>query len=228
MSNAPSHPESMIPDSNQDTLFMFPERCSMGVVESKLSASPLPIQFSSLELEIEPEDDDKHDEIYHLIQRSNTVRLTYLPQPLKNNESHSGNSLVLSFHEETESSQDWDSPLIAAIVSIDQEDIGKDLSRFNEHIIRMEALGLSIAFRNDLSLLMLLELHAIGESMVEDVPEWIGNFLFTPIYYAEFQPRLAEPIEPLLYALGHLRSSKPMVFGEDSIDLTGLLPDGLA
>lgn len=214
--------------SNRDTLFMFPERCSMGVVESKLNASALPVRFSTLEIELDPDDQDQFVEIFHLIRKSNAVRLTHLPHPIQNEESESGSSLVISFHEDSESSKDWDSPLAAAVISMHENDIMRDLDRFNEHVIRLESLGLSVAFAEEISVLMLLELQAVGESLFETYPKRLGNFVFTPVYYAEFQPRLQEALEPLLHALGHLQASKPAVHGEDSVDMTGLLPEGLA
>jgi len=228
MSKSESNNENPVFNSNEDTVFMFPERCSMGVIESMLSGSTLPVRFSTLDLELDEDDDHEFLDLFHLIRKSSAVRVTHLPNPVSHHNEESGSSLVVSFHKEYDTSQNWDSPLVAAVVSMNQENVMSDLERFNEHIVRLESLGLAIAFGMDMSILMLLELQAIGESFFESHPFRLGNFLFTPTYYAEFQPRLSESLEPLLHALSHQRASKPVVHGEESIDMTGLLPEGLA
>ncbi|HPQ39680.1 MAG TPA: hypothetical protein PLV45_04845 [bacterium] len=228
MSETNSERNDFLKHANQDTLFMFPERCSMGVIESRLRSTALPVRFSTLDIELDPDDEDQFESIFHLIRKSNAVRLTHMPNPFQSEEVQAGSSIVISFHEDNETVRDWDSPLVAAVISMNENSVMKDLERFNEHVIRLESLGLSVDFGEEITVLMLLELQAVGESLFETFPQRLGNFLFTPVYYAEFQPRLREPLEPLLHALGHQRASKPAVHGENSVDLTGLLPEGLA
>lgn len=221
------------PDS--ETLFIFPEQCAMGVVEGNLTDSLLPMSFSVLELELARSDLSQFETIYQMIRKANFVRITVLPQPVhkENDLKVPGTSLVVSFHDNKDAlnSDNWDSPLAAAVISIDEQSNNKDvedLHRFNENIIRMESLGLSINLDTNISILMLLDLEAIGESIVEKPQMKVGNFIFVPVYYAEFQPRLTDAIEPLMHALNHVRSSKPTLMGEDSVDLSGILPDAIA
>lgn len=219
------------PDS--ETLFIFPERCSMGVVEGSVTDSLVPMQFSILELDMDQNDSEQFEKIYYSIRKSNAVRITVLPQPhqdIPENES-TGSSIIISFHEKQTEVNDWESPLVAAVISINKnKDLNdlKDLDRFNDNIVRLESMGLSIDLGNELSILMLLDLEAIGDAVIDQFPLKIGNFVLSPVYYAEFQPQLKDTIEPLMHALNHFRSSKPTVMGENSINLTGIIPDGRA
>ena len=221
-------------DNDSETYFMFPERCSLGVVEGNVNDSLVPRRFSILELDLDQNDDDQFEEIFNLVRRSHSIRITHMPYPIQNppdelkNDSTRTSSLIISFHSSGENQDEWDSPLVAAVISLDPLTNLKDLSNFNDYIVRMESLGLSLAFGHDMTILMLLELQAIGESLFDLMPEKIGNLIFSPVYYAEFQPRLPEVVEPLMHALNHQRANKPSVLGDQSVDLSGILPDGRA
>ncbi|MCD4654880.1 hypothetical protein K8T06_13215 [bacterium] len=217
-------------NTDKDTLFMFPERCSMGVIKGNINNSIVPIHFSTLELELAQSNSNQFEEIFHLIRQSKSIRITHLPHPLKyETGTHlSGSSMIVSFHVEQNDVQKLGSPLIAAVVSLVEDDYLREMNGFNEHIVQMESLGLSMSFGKEMTILQLLELQAVSESALEHLPLRISNFLLEPIYYAEFRPQLKDTLEPLMHALNHQRASKPAILSLDSVDLSGIIPDGLA
>jgi len=217
-------------NSDKDTLFLFPEQCSMGIVNSSVDDSIVSINFSTLGLDLNKNDNSEFDDIYHLVRKSQLVRITHLPGSMakKDSASSHGNSMIVSFYAEQNSSQDQDSPLIAAVISLDKQYYLNDLDDFNKHIVNMESLGFSLSFGEEKSVLMLLELQSISKSFIENLQVHISNFVLVPVYYAEFNPKLDDTLEPIMRALNHRRTTKHLKINAGAIDLSGIIPDGLA
>lgn len=220
--------QEAISATNDETLFLFPERCSLGVVESRMDDVMSPVRFSIVDLALQSSNRKDIHDIMVTLRKSNSVRLTQLPQLMKESDEVEHNSLIISFHEENDVKRDWENPLMATVVSMGPNPNQKELKSFNENIVRLETLGLSLDFGDDITVLMLLDLLAVGSSIFDDMPVLIGNYFMKPVYYGEFQPILDNSLEPLIHALGHKHRSKSAAIHENSIDLSGLVPDGLA
>ena len=219
----------MISKENKDTLFIFPERCSLGVVESRLDDLVSPVRLSIVDLTLQETDRSELHEVLMSLRKSGCVRLTQLPALQKDaTETPVKNNLVISFHDEEETKKDWENPLVAAIISMGAQSDTSEFNSFNEYIVRLESLALSLDFGDEVSVVMLLDLLAVGSSLFENDPSIIGNYFLKPVYYGEFQPVLANSLEPIMHALGHRWRSKPASLHQNSVDLSGLLPEGLA
>jgi hypothetical protein len=213
---------------NGETVFLFPESCSLGVVESSFEDVLTPVRFSVIDLSMHSFSEKNLNDVIKSLRMTHSVRVTQIPQVTKESEETEKNSLVVSFHEENESKQDWENPLVAAVVAIGHQPDHLEMTAFNEHIVKLESLGLTVNFGEDLSIVMLLDLLAVGSTLFYEDTAMIGNYFFKPVHYAEFLPALSRTVEPLIYALNHRRKTKPSFMHENSINLTGLLPDAFA
>lgn len=213
---------------NGETVFLFPESCSLGVIESSFEDVLSPVRFSVIDLSMHSFSEKNLNDVLKSLRMTHSVRVTQLPQMTKESEETDRNSLIVSFHEENESKQDWENPLVAAVVAIGQQPDPSEITAFNEHILKLESLGLAVNFGDDLSIVMLLDLLAVGSTLFYENTAMIGSYFFKPVHYAEFLPALSHTVEPLVYALNHRRKTKPSFMNENSVNLTGLLPDAFA
>jgi hypothetical protein len=211
-----------------ETVFMFPEKCSLGVVESVLDDALAPVRFSVVDLAVNSLSSKEFDDILKALRLANSVRVTQLPQLEAQSRDKEKNSLIISFHEEKVSGKDWENPLLAAVVAIGQHPEQTELTAFNDHIVQLETMGLSLDIGEAMSVVMLLDLLAVGSSLFYESSAIIGNYFFKPLYIGQFQPTLKNSLEPLIHALSHCRETKPALLDKDAVNMTGLLPDAFA
>lgn len=218
----------MIKPENKDTLFIFPEHCSLGVVESRLDDLMSPVRLSVVDLNLRETDHADLQEVLMSLRKTASVRLTQLPGIEKDADAAGKNNLVISFHDQDEDKRDWENPLLAAVISMGQQTNATEFAAFNDYIVRLESLGLSLDFGTEISVVMLLDLLAVGSALFETTPAVIGNYFLKPVYYGEFLPALPNSLEPIMHALGHRWRSRPATLNEKSVNLSGLIPEGLA
>ncbi len=214
--------------SSRDTMFMFPEKCSLGVVESVLDDALAPVRFSIVDLSVPADSQYEFNDVIRSLRLTNSIRVTQLPQLEPETHDREQHSLIISFHEEYADRKDWENPSLAAVVAIGNQPDQADLTAFNDHIVQLEMMGLALNFDDNLTVVMLLDLVAVGSSLLYESSAFIGNYFFQPVYFGQFKPALKQSLEPLIHALSHCRQSGFDVLDKDAVNMTGLLPDAFA
>ncbi|MGB3976969.1 MAG: hypothetical protein WBM02_06110 [bacterium] len=215
-------------NKTQDTIILLPDVCSLGVIKSMSDNDHELERLSMIELTLQEYLENKLDLVVHAIRMANSVQLTHVPELARAKEGEEQNSLAVSFHHEKKWKNDRENPLVAAVMPVKRIMDSDELTAFNDQVVQTESLGLTMNFADTVSIVMLLDLLAIGTSPFEKASEAIGNYYFKIVYYGEFQPALPNAIDPLMHALEHRRKTQSSAVNGDSIDLTGLLPDAFA
>ncbi len=216
-------------NSRKKTVHIFPERCSIGVIEEAVTDSSQKLRFGVVELFVGADDSDQFESIYTLIRRSRFVRLIHLPSLFQEEDPPESSTLIFSFHETRQSNAEFDEPDLAAIVHLDMGEGIEALVGFNEQVIKDGHFGITMKMNDEILILYLIELVAIAEPIRKDgFHPLIANYIGQPRFYAEYMTPLEEPIYQLIHAVGNYRENLAHAIKKDSVDLTGLIPDGLA
>ncbi len=211
------------------TVYIFPDRCSIGVADCTLQESPVNHIFGFLEFHIGQSESERFDEIYDLLRKTRSVRVVHLPNVLEDQGSPGNSTIVISFHESRDQVDVFEEPVLAAIVHVDNDEDLETLTGFNQQVIQDGHFCVSLTMGHQTMFLFLVEVDAIAEPMsYASFRAMLASFIGQPKFYAEYNPPLREPIDQLLQAIDHYRSSLTDHDENGSINLTGLVPEGLA
>jgi len=211
------------------TAYLFPEKCSIGVVECKIPETSTQHRFGFMEINLDLENSSRFDEIYNLIRKSRSLRMVHLPGSMDEKEATALSTIVLSFHQSLSDIETYNDPLFAAIVHVDDMEDADTLSGFSKQVVQDGHFCLSLMLESQMLFLFLVEISAISEPVIR--PEFqalVASFIGEPTFYAEYTPPLTEPLDQLIHAVEHYRESFINQDDNGTVNLTGLIPEGLA
>jgi hypothetical protein len=212
------------------SLFMVPDRCIIGLVEANSRQALRASVFGLIELQYDADGMDQFLDIVRKLRQSSAIRLTHMPNIMEENESKDATTLAITFHESDHVGRTLDDPLFASIVRLDTGDGDEDaLTGFKDQSLKDGYYALSITLEDFRTFLYLVEIYAVAEpTEPADFNPVLPALIGEPVYYAEFTPPAQDIIDPFSHAIEHYKNYFHLLGKKGTVDLTGLVPDGLA
>ncbi len=213
---------------NIKTEYIFPEKGAIGIIEVPTEVVHLQdLKFAMLELEISRFDEEKYSLIRDLLRQAKAATITHTPSLFEDDNS---TNLIFSLHKERSSLDNLPEPLALFLINVDNLSDAGALKHFNDQIFHDGHLRIAITIPGQMTILTLMEIFAVAPPITDDDFEGLMSvFGVESKFFAEYLPSLDDPVDWILHAiLNHrLRSSK-LMHKSNAINLTGLIPDGLA
>jgi hypothetical protein len=210
------------------TSYLFPSKGAVSVVEIPKQNTSDKYTFGMLEIDFGDEDWQDFAEIHLLLRQSQAISVTHTPG-MADEEDPEKSNLVLSFHATRNGAEQLDDPVMMMVLPLDTMDDAEILNEFNERIDRDGYFALIIHLQDHMMFLGLAEVFAVAPRISNAqfkgaLSIFIGEFK----YYAEHLPPLPNAVDGILLALEHYRNHSSPNISSGAVDLTGLIPDGLA
>ncbi|MBN1355406.1 hypothetical protein JXA40_03940 [bacterium] len=210
------------------TSYLFPARGVISVVEVPRESSQDRIAFSMLEINFG--DDDRRDfpEIHRMLRLSYAVSLTQAPGMFTEEDPDRSN-LVLSFHSNRPGAERLEDPIMIMVLPLDTVEDADILETFNGQIEVDGYFTFAVQMKDYVLFLAVAEVFSVappftGRNFQGALSVFSGEFR----YFGEFMPGLQSAVDGIVFALDHYhRLSKPAA-SRTAVNMTGLIPEGLA
>lgn len=212
----------------RQTLYIFPEFGSMGIVRLTVPDDETSPPFGSIEITCGSEDSHAFATMSKFFRRSRAITISHAPNLIQGDNPNLTH-IVIACHETKAAIEKGAEPLMIIIINVDISEHVHTIQEFDTRVFTDGFFVLSVTLGNTTSYHFIIEVFALAPKIQQDGFEaQLSIFVGEPHHYAEYSPPLADPHEGLAVALRNYRASNEKSYHSDSVNLTGLIPDGRA
>ncbi|GEM_PF-4450255 len=212
----------------RNTMYIFPEYGSMGIVCLSQAEGSDAEPFGSIEITCGPEDMHGFNSMSKFLRRTQAVTISHAPNLLQTDNPNLTH-IVIACHESKTGIEKGADPLMVVIINVDVTEHIETLREFDTRVFSDGFYVLSITLDRTRSHHFLLEVFALAPKIEHaNFETQMSIFVGEPLHYAEYTPPLRDPHEGLAVAVRNYRAAYDKTLAPDAVNLTGLIPDGLA
>ena len=213
---------------NYKTLYLFPDKGLISVVEVPKGKLIDNYSFGLIEIELGGEDQDYFTEIHEMLRMSMAAAIAHTPSVI-GDDNQADSNIVLSFHSSRLTAEDLDEPLMLVSLPVDTREDSEILTDYNEQMVLDGHFVVVVRLANFMMFIGIVEIFAIAPPYKDrkfrgSLSMCAGNLK----YFSEFQPPLENSVEGVLFPMEHYRTETRPNPSDGAVDMTGLIPDGLA
>jgi hypothetical protein len=211
------------------TSYFFPNRGVISVLESRRNTQKESTGFPLMEIEFENDEHHKDfQNLHELLRQTQAIAIAHTPNVLEDDEGGIS-SIVISFHSTRIGAEELDDPVMVMVLPVDTEGDAGILGNFDHQVDIGGHFGLCLHAGEYMTFLSIIEVFAVAPHIRQ--PGFDSNlaiYIGEPTYYGEFRPPLPDPEDAVIFVLNQYREILRPMPSENAINMTGLIPEGLA